>query len=305
MAIATRDRPTLLHATLASLARMKTTRIKWELVIVDNGSREATGRIVEGFKDSLPLRLVCEPKPGKSVALNRVAPELTGRLACFSDDDILFPPDWLATACECARKLTRFGVFSGPVIPCWPRSPSSSFLNHPFAREALTWVDHGDEPGPWPEEHWPPGANTVYRRRLLDDEPFDPERGPIRTDRLIGNDTELAQRLAARKVRFYYEPRLTVRHMVQPHQMQPPFLWRRAYQKAKTLASLGFANGEPRWAGVPRWMFRETALRALATAQSWTGLSARPRIDAELHLAEVFGWIAGARLAPAKTGDPT
>jgi glycosyltransferase involved in cell wall biosynthesis len=45
--------------------------LAWELVIVDNGSRDETPAVVQGFAGKLPIRRTFEPKPGLSNARNR------------------------------------------------------------------------------------------------------------------------------------------------------------------------------------------------------------------------------------------
>ena len=302
MALATRDRAKVLSLTLQSLTRMDTRGVNWELVVVDNGSADDTRQVAQGFATRLPLRYVYEPLLGKSNALNRVAAELRGRLVSFADDDILFDRHWMKNILAYADAYADFEVFGGPISPCWTRSTRPAYLHHPYARQAYTVCHLGDQPRPYPPESWPPGANAVYRRNVLDPEPFDPAMGPVGNTRLIGNDTALAKRLVAKGARLLYVPDAVVRHIIQPTQMIPPFLWRRAYQRAKTLAVTGPLAPTASLGGVPLWMMNELSRRAARLLASWTGLTRSPRIYAEVDLADMLGWIAGARLAHRRGG---
>ncbi|UCG33050.1 MAG: glycosyltransferase family 2 protein [Phycisphaerales bacterium] len=295
IALATRNRARVLGLTLASLTRLDTGSLRWELVVVDNGSTDYTQLTVRRFATRLPIRYEFEPQPGKSIALNRVAATLRGRLVCFTDDDIIFPPHWMKHAVAWTDRHPAFGAFAGPVSPIWTRSNRAAFLRHPYAPQAYTICDRGDRPHEYPAQSWPPGANTVYRRELLPLPPFDPDLGPVGTTRLIGNDTALAKRLAARGVRILYVPEIRAGHIIQPAQVSPVYLWRRSYQRAKTLAHQGLVAPAPRLAGIPRWMFGELARRAGRLLLGWTGLTRSPRINAEIDLADILGWIAGAR----------
>jgi cellulose synthase/poly-beta-1,6-N-acetylglucosamine synthase-like glycosyltransferase len=302
IALATRNRAHVLGLTLASLARLDSRGLRWELVVVDNGSTDQTKSVVRSFASVLPLRYVYEPRLGKSNALNRVAQELRGRLVCFTDDDIIFPPDWMRHAVARADRHPDFGVLAGPVRPVWTRSSRAAFLRHPYATQAYSICDRGGHPHEYPPQSWPPGANTIYRRELLPPGPFDPAMGPVGTARLIGNDTTLAKQIVARGARILYVPDIRVRHIIQPSQMTSAFLWRRAYQRARTLAHQGMVAPARTIGGIPLWMFRQLAHRTGCLLLSWAGLTHTPRIDAEIELADMLGWIAGARQTRRRQG---
>jgi glycosyltransferase involved in cell wall biosynthesis len=293
IAIATRNRAKALHMTLHSLARVDDAGVDWELVIVDNGSTDGTPEVASAFAPLLPSKYVYEPRLGKSNALNRVAGELAGRLVCFADDDILYPPHWMKSMLAAAEEYPGFGVFGGPVSPFWTRSSRQAHLQHPFCLEAHAIRNLGSRAIEYPNGVWPVGANTMYRRELLDAEPFNPHLGPVGNTRLIGNDTALAKQLVDRGVRLLYVPGADVRHIIQPEQMVPTFLWRRAYQRARTLALSGPIAPCRSVAGVPLWMIRKLARRASRLPTAWLGLGGCSRIGVEIDLADILGWIAG------------
>jgi len=102
--ICTRDRPESLERTLKSLESLEVPadcRVKIRLV--DNGSRVPLAGWLEerGWpRTDLPVEVVCEPRAGKSAALNRGLQGLDADLVAFSDDDMEFHPRWLAGALE-------------------------------------------------------------------------------------------------------------------------------------------------------------------------------------------------------------
>jgi hypothetical protein len=147
----------------------------------------------------------------------------------------------------------------------------------------------------------------TIRRALLDDRPFDETRGPTGNHRLIGNDTALMMKLAEKGTRLLHVPDAMVWHIIQPQQMLPRFLWRRAYQQARTLAHLQGVEPARGVAGVPLWMLGELFRAARGVAADGLGWSGRHRIHGEVDFAAALGWIAGARdLAhPAKPGHIT
>jgi GT2 family glycosyltransferase len=60
-----------------------------EIIVVDNGSQDATSRVVEQWATScyFPLHLLVEPRAGLSFARNRALGTSRGELLVFTDDD--------------------------------------------------------------------------------------------------------------------------------------------------------------------------------------------------------------------------
>src|SRR5690606_32524306 len=120
--VATRDRAEPPAPTLDSLAAQRLERDAWELVVVDNGSRDATAEVLAAHTDSLPLRILGEPRPGKSRALNAAIPHARGDLLAFTDDDVEVGPGWLAALLAASRRFPDASIFGGPIEPVFPEA---------------------------------------------------------------------------------------------------------------------------------------------------------------------------------------
>jgi GT2 family glycosyltransferase len=94
--VCTRNRPTLLADSLRSLMRIDYDPM--EIVVVDNApDGDATREIVtELAADDPRVRYTCQPRPGKSVALNHGFEQVKFELVAITDDDTLVDPGWLA-----------------------------------------------------------------------------------------------------------------------------------------------------------------------------------------------------------------
>lgn len=68
----------------------------FELIVVDDGSTDATAKIVQGFTDQR-VRLIRQPNQGVSVARNAGMKAARGQFITFLDSDDLYYPDFLKT----------------------------------------------------------------------------------------------------------------------------------------------------------------------------------------------------------------
>lgn len=102
--IGTRDRAESLMRTLGSFAAVENrTGLRWEVVVVDNGSVDQTATRALSFMDRLPLRVMQEPAPGISRARNAGIREARGHIILLTDDDCLVAPDWLENGAKLLR----------------------------------------------------------------------------------------------------------------------------------------------------------------------------------------------------------
>lgn len=65
---------------------------EWEVIVVDNGSRDETARLVEAAARAHPqVKLLREPRPGKGAALRTGMLAAQGEVVIFSDADLSCP----------------------------------------------------------------------------------------------------------------------------------------------------------------------------------------------------------------------
>lgn len=118
--ICTRNRASSLRQTLdAVFAQRLPKELDYEVVVVDNGSRDETRRVVREFmaRHSQCLRYFYEWRPGLSQARNAGLRVVSGEVVAFTDDDVLVREDWLAgIACEFAADPELY-LLAGRVLP--------------------------------------------------------------------------------------------------------------------------------------------------------------------------------------------
>jgi glycosyltransferase involved in cell wall biosynthesis len=116
LVIPTRDRALYLEQTLDSL-RAQRAAPAFEVVVVDNGSKDATKAVVERARArcAFPVTYVDEPQPNRARARNRGIAVVRGELVVFCDDDVALPAGWLA-AHDAAHRAAAESVVNGPIL---------------------------------------------------------------------------------------------------------------------------------------------------------------------------------------------
>jgi glycosyltransferase involved in cell wall biosynthesis len=167
--VCTRNRAEQLRRMLTTaLALNVPDGLQWELVVVDNGSKDGTAAVVEAHAARLPLRSVFEPLAGLSHARNRGVEEARGDFICWTDDDVLLDPAWLASYWDAIRRHPEAAVFGGRILPClelplvpWferhlGQWPLSHVVAHRDFGDAILPIDYRLHRLPW-------GANFAVR----------------------------------------------------------------------------------------------------------------------------------------------
>lgn len=206
---------------------------EWEVLVVDNNSRDKTREVVEDFCRRHPerFRYLFEPQPGKSHALNAGIREARGEVLAFMDDDVTVEPTWLQNLTAALRNNEWAGA-GGRVLREWTCSaPHWLSVQGPY--EAMGWplvhFDLGHEVGVL--THAPCGTNMAYRKEMfLKYGGFRTDLGPhpgneirSRDGTPVCEDKELGERLMAAGERLRYEPSAVVYHPVPEHRLKKEY----------------------------------------------------------------------------------
>jgi glycosyltransferase involved in cell wall biosynthesis len=276
--IATHNRAADLRGTLGSLAMLQT-RKPWEVIVVDNNSRDSTPSVVRELTTSYPvaLRYLFEPVPGRSAALNTGIAAAQGSVIVTTDDDVRVEPDWLDHAGHAIDAL-RCDYVGGRVLPIWGAPRPSWLPDRPSRHWAvIALLDYGPDPIEL-TTRMPLGVNMAFRREVFDMVGgWDPRVGR-KAGTLLGQEVrEWCIRARARGVRGCYAPELVVRHIIPASRLTKRYFRRWFYWRGISRALLyqqqGLDMESPQEtaidfsrvrhvAGVPKYLFRT----ALATS---------------------------------------
>lgn len=245
--IATRNRAEMLEATLSRFNQLKVGTLRWEIIIIDNGSTDATGEVLEKATDSLPLVHFFEPVPGKNRALNRALEIATGELLVFTDDDIFPEANWLAELHAATGHWPQDFVFGGPIEPLFPestpdwiRDPDRCDPSIAFGRFKLDLPE-----GPMLQR--PFGGNLAIARSLFLKYRYNEKIGPSGTNYAQGNESELLGRLQQAEYRFIHVPSAKVEHVIRSDQVTLKWLFGRYYRYGRGRARQLYKRRKKQW----------------------------------------------------------
>ena len=203
--VCTRNRAASLRDALASICAMdRDPAVATELIVVDNGSTDATADAVASIAGgaSIPVKYLVEIRKGVSFARNRGLAAAHGELILFTDDDCIVRKDWLTTAIRLFASNPQ-GVFGGRVDL---HNPADLPITIKTSLRRDRVLSSHQVPG------FLHGCNMVFSRAVLDRiGEFDTRFGPG-SPLHAAEDTDLVYRGFLAGFAVTYEPDLVVRH---------------------------------------------------------------------------------------------
>lgn len=272
--VGTYNRAHLLKGTLEALASQEVpSSLTWEIIIVDNNSRDTTAQVVTAFSKTTatPLRYVFEPQQGLSHARNRGIKEARGSIIAFTDDDVLPAPDWIVQVAAAIDRWNAHGV-GGRILPRWEALPprwltdNRRLLNRiaimDFEESCLLTLPLEAQPQVW-------GANMAFRRELFERVgDFDPRRGIVGKKLFRSEDTDLINRALEHGLKIAYDAALTVVHRIGSDRMRKAYFRRLMFDDAHVGARTNPVSSGRSFLGAPLWSYR----LALTDFWKWVGL---------------------------------
>jgi glycosyltransferase involved in cell wall biosynthesis len=209
-----------------------------EVLVVDNGSTDATPAVAERWAARLPLRRVVEPRTGLSHARNRALDMGRSDVVAFLDDDVLVAPGWLEALRRAFERRSEDGMvplggLAGRVDLRWPGGRPGWL---PDSREVwFARLDLGEQPRVLGDREYPVGANMAVRRSAAAEVGgFDPDLG-YSGKRLLGNEeVDFVDRLRRAGYAVAYEPAMCVDHVVEGDRVSRRYLLRRIYSQGRS-----------------------------------------------------------------------
>ncbi|WP_010219188.1 glycosyltransferase family 2 protein [Sphingomonas sp. PAMC 26621] len=205
--ICTRNRCASLAATLASVSRAVSAAegIAVEVILVDNGSTDATPGLIAQWRAEQPFRVISveEPRPGLARARNRGLVHRAGDIVAMTDDDCILHPDYVPNLVAAFAKAPGPAIIGGRILLGNPADlPVTVKLeDHPMVAP----------PGMFPGG-FVMGANLAFGADVLAAVgPFD-ERFGAGAPFVAAEDTDFLLRASRLGIALLYDPLIVVDH---------------------------------------------------------------------------------------------
>lgn len=299
--VCTYNRAESLRDTLRALKAQQTdTGRDWEVIVVDNNSKDGTRQVISEFQRGWPLlRYEFQGEQGLSYARNHGIGAAHGNILLFTDDDVLPEPNWMEVT---LAGLEKYGADAcgGYIAPIW-ETPPPKWLTARFYGFLAVRTDHTDNFMMTEQSQAPFGANMAFRKSVFDQVGFfDVRRGRQGNVLAGGEDIELFERILSAGLPAVFLGHSRVHHKVEAYRCTKRYLRRWRQQSSRNLAIAKDFKGDRRIFNIPLYLFPQT-LRAVVRAA--TGHITQPADEAffrEMIVCHFLGTMQGLFTARGK-----
>lgn len=233
--------------------------LEWEVLVVDNNSKDDTRAVCESFiaKNPRRFRYLFHGTQGKTNALNAGIREARSEYLALTDDDLTVDPRWVAGIYDAFQKYACAAV-GGKIVPVWNcKKPTWIAFDGPYRHPAYGGIvnfDKGDSPVKLTATAI--GANMGLRKSIF--EKYGPYRADLNriNDLLGGEDTEYCRRIMRAGECLMYAPNAIVYHPVEEQRTTRKYFRSMAFHYGRwSILVEGVPDGAKCFFGVPRYLF--------------------------------------------------
>lgn len=212
-----------------SLYRQTLSRSSYEVIVVDNNSKDDTAVLVAQYIREHPdadITYMSETRQGASFARNTGAEKAKGEWLVFMDDDAIADGDFLEKIAGFVQQHPDVAGLGGRITPRYiPSEPK--WMSH-FVSSLVGNFDYGPEPVEFEPLRYPLESNmTVRRSDFWEVGGFNTAiPGVVGTLRIGGEGKEFFYKLKSRNKKIWYDPAVRVEHVVETAKLTKEYMYR-------------------------------------------------------------------------------
>lgn len=303
VALCTHNHADRLTRTLADLIFIRPPKATWELLVIDNASRDDTEKVLADnvWPEGLTVRVVREMKLGLSHARNRAIEEARGEYILFIDDDESADPDWL---CAYERLIEahapdafggRIEVFFKDWRPTWLRDELLGFLGQLRRFDSIT-------PLTAPDTSFY-GGNFGFRKSVCERiGGFDTDLGRKGMVNTGGEEVDFYLRLLAAGFKVWWTPEAVIYHRIVAAKLSRGYFLDLHYRQGhmEAIRKRGHASRLP-----PPYLVSQFGRAVRAVWREFRAHGRDATLRKEMNVAYFVGYITGWLFGPPPTVPPT
>ncbi|HEY4274800.1 MAG TPA: glycosyltransferase [Rhizomicrobium sp.] len=245
--MATHNGADTIERSLAAMAALDPPDGGWELILLNNASTDDTGARALKWQDRLPLRILAEPRLGKSFALNTGLDTAKGELIVMTDDDVLPSPNWLTELQRVAKAYPHCAVFGGTIVPEFSEGPPRDIPDWCYGvlyGASAAHIEGDIAPMRGTDLYDVSGANLAIRSSVRDAGCRFDNSFLVGSSGLMGEDTEFVRQAGAKGFKVAFAPGARIGHIIHRHQTSWRWIHHRFFRHGHTAFLQAQARGE-------------------------------------------------------------
>ena len=234
--ICTFNRSNILKKAVQSLIDQSFESENFEIIVMDDGSKDNTRRVVKNFKIKYKepsIRIFSNKNIGLAHSRNIGAKKARGIYICYIDDDGVADRNWLKNAWQHIRsvKPTPQGI-TGPILPYYlVKKPNwfKDLYEEDVKGNVARFLKYGEAFS---------GPNMILKKEFIKNYGGFEESIDMRGELLLlGEETRFFERIWEKDPQskmLYYSPKLVVYHLVHPYKMTLPYRLKRLFASGQS-----------------------------------------------------------------------
>jgi glycosyltransferase involved in cell wall biosynthesis len=238
------NRASYIDGALDSLYHQTASKIKFEVIVVDNNSTDGTEMVFKNWRIKNTdghFYYTTEIQQGASYARNKGGALAKGEWLCFMDDDAIATDDYIKNIILHTETKPHVLGFGGKIIPKYiPNEPK--WMSY-YVSSLVGNFDYSPTACEFKNGKYPLESNMIVKKSIFElIGGFNVAiPGVVGTLRIGGEGKELFYKIIALGEKIYYDPTLCVYHVVEVKKLTSEYMYRVASgigrgEKARTKA---------------------------------------------------------------------